>query len=197
LYAGNYRVAHDLLLDNYRQLKKVQAKIPSDLDRMLMLLHSYILVKVFFKSPLPIYIFCYILIEIIQTLIRMDDHEKGARMLIRVANNISKFPTHVVPILTSTVIECHRAGLKKEAFEYASMIMRPEYRGLVDAKFKRKIEQIVRRPEKDENPKEENKTPCPFCSNPVPETMLDCIECKNHLPYCIATVSFTIKLSLK
>ncbi len=35
---------------------------------------------------------------------------------------------HVVPILTSTVIECHRAGLKKTSFEYASMLMRPEYR---------------------------------------------------------------------
>ena len=35
---------------------------------------------------------------------------RGARMLLRVANNISKFPTHIVPILTSTVIECHRCG---------------------------------------------------------------------------------------
>ena len=47
---------------------------------------------------------------------------------VRVARNISKFPKHIVPILTSTVIECHRAGLKKTAFEYASMLMRPEYR---------------------------------------------------------------------
>lgn len=52
----------------------------------------------------------------------------AARMLIRVARNISKFPKHVVPILTSTVIECHRAGLKKTSYEYASMLMRPEYR---------------------------------------------------------------------
>ncbi len=46
----------------------------------------------------------------------------------RQARNISKFPKHIVPILTSTVIECHRANLKKTAFEYASMLMRPEYR---------------------------------------------------------------------
>ncbi len=44
------------------------------------------------------------------------------------ARNISKFPKHIVPILTSTVIECHRANMKKTAFEYASMLMRPEYR---------------------------------------------------------------------
>jgi len=39
-----------------------------------------------------------------------DDCAAGARLLVRVANNISKFPAHVVPILTSTVIECQRAG---------------------------------------------------------------------------------------
>ena len=77
-------------------------------------------------------------------MIRLNEHEKGARMLIRVANSISKFPSHVVPILTSTVIECHRSGLKKESFEYASMVMRPEYRNLVDQKYRKKIEQIVR-----------------------------------------------------
>nr|KAJ3420801.1 WD repeat-containing protein 19 [Polyrhizophydium stewartii] len=161
---GNYRTAHDLLLDNYRQLKRTKAKVPAELDRMLMLLHSYMLVK---------------------TLVRIDEHVKGARMLMRVSNNISRFPSHVVPILTSTVVECHRAGLKKEAFDYAAMLMRPEYRQKVDAKFKRKIEQIVRRPEKEGTP--EPTTPCPFCANMVPETTLDCDECKNHLPYCIAT----------
>ena len=40
--------------------------------------------------------------------VRRGQHERGARMLLRVANNISKFPSHTVPILTSTVIECHR-----------------------------------------------------------------------------------------
>jgi hypothetical protein len=49
-------------------------------------------------------------------------------MLIRVARHISKFPAHVTPILISTVIECQRSGLKRTAFEYASMLMRPEYR---------------------------------------------------------------------
>ena len=75
-----------------------------------MLLHSYVLVR-----PLT----------------KMNDHLSGARMLIRVAKHISKFPMHVVPILTSTVIECHRAGLRNSAYEYASMLMRPEYRSQV------------------------------------------------------------------
>ncbi|KAJ2993993.1 WD repeat-containing protein 19 [Globomyces sp. JEL0801] len=166
---GNYRAAHDLLFDNYRQLKLTGASIPAELNRMLMLIHSYILVK---------------------TLVRIDEHLLGAQMLMRVSNHISKFPAHIVPILTSTVIECHRAGLKKEAFDYASMLMRPEYRQKVDAKFKRKIEQIIRRPEKEEV--QPNYTPCPYCDAPVMETSLDCTECKSNIPYCIATCGFDL-----
>ena len=71
-----------------------------------MLLHSYVLVR-----PLT----------------KMGDHLAGARMLVRVAKHISRFPMHIVPIITSTVIECHRAGLRASAFEYATMLMRPEY----------------------------------------------------------------------
>lgn len=50
----------------------------------------------------------------------------------------------IVPILTSTVIECHRAGLKNSAFSFAAMLMRPEYRNKIDAKYKKKIEAMVR-----------------------------------------------------
>ncbi|KAF5840991.1 hypothetical protein DUNSADRAFT_14848 [Dunaliella salina] len=62
-----------------------------------------------------------------QSLVAINDHTTAARMLVRVARNISKFPKHIVPILTSTIIECNRAGLKKTAFEYAAMLMRQEY----------------------------------------------------------------------
>lgn len=53
-------------------------------------------------------------------------------------------PADIVPILTSTVIECHRAGLKNSAFSFAAMLMRPEYRNKIDAKHKKKIEAMVR-----------------------------------------------------
>ena len=94
---------------------------------------------------------------------------------MRVARNISKFPMHVVPILTSAVIECHRANLRAASFEYATTLMRPEYRPQLQASaiitcpfgyyymfirlllhvhsailsqeaYKRKIEAIVRKP---------------------------------------------------
>lgn len=50
----------------------------------------------------------------------------------------------IVQILTSTVIECHRAGLKHSSFSFAAMLMRPEYRPHIDLKYKKKMEMIVR-----------------------------------------------------
>ena len=134
----------------------------------LMLLHSYVLARHHAK---------------------FGDHLKAARMLHRIAQNISKFPAHVVQILTSTVIECHRSGLKNSAFSYAAMLMRPEHRQKIDEKYKKKIEGIVRRPPQKnaENEEPPKLTPCPYCSAEVLESELYCGQCKNNLPFCIAT----------
>lgn len=168
--AGNYRNAHDVLFSMYTELQAQQIRIPSEMATNLMILHSYLLVKIHVKRR---------------------DHLKGARMLIRVSNNISKFPAHVVPILTSAVIECHRAGLKNSAFSFAAMLMRPEYRNDIDPKYRKKIEAMVRRPDTSEL--EEETTPCPFCGFQLPQNELLCISCKNNLPYCIATGRHMLK----
>ncbi|XP_063074275.1 WD repeat-containing protein 19 isoform X2 [Engraulis encrasicolus] len=168
--AGNYRNGHDVLFSMYTELLAQKIKIPSEMAINLMILHSYILVKIHVKR---------------------GDHLKGARMLIRVSSNISKFPSHIVPILTSAVIECHRAGLKNSAFSFAAMLMRPEYRNKIDLKYKKKIEAMVRRPDTTEL--EEDSTPCPFCDFQLPECELLCPGCKNNLPYCIATGRHMVK----
>lgn len=168
--AGNYRNAHDVLFSMYTELQAQKIKIPSEMATNLMILHSYLLVKIHVKR---------------------GDHLKGARMLIRVSNNISKFSAHVVPILTSAVIECHRAGLKNSAFSFAAMLMRPEYRNDIDPKYRKKIEAMVRRPDTSEL--EEETTPCPFCGFQLPQNDLLCISCKNNLPYCIATGRHMLK----
>ncbi|XP_046901307.1 WD repeat-containing protein 19 isoform X3 [Hypomesus transpacificus] len=168
--AGNYRHAHDVLFSMYTELKTQEIKIPAEMNTNLMILHSYILVKVHVKR---------------------GDHLKGARMLIRVSNNISKFPSHIVPILTSAVIECHRAGLRNSAFSFAAMLMRPEYRNKIDPKYRKKIEAMVRRPDTSEV--DEENTPCPSCGFQLPQNELLCISCKNNLPYCIATGRHMIK----
>ncbi|XP_078116158.1 WD repeat-containing protein 19 [Sander vitreus] len=168
--AGNYRNAHDVLFSMYTELQAQMIKIPAEMATNLMILHSYLLVKIHVKR---------------------GDHLKGARMLIRVSNNISKFPAHVVPILTSAVIECHRAGLKNSAFSFAAMLMRPEYRNEIDPKYRKKIEAMVRRPDTSEL--EEETTPCPFCGFQLAQNELLCISCKNNLPYCIATGRHMLK----
>ena len=43
---GNYRAAHDMLLDYHKALRSKSVKVPAELDKMLMLLHSFLLVKV-------------------------------------------------------------------------------------------------------------------------------------------------------
>ncbi|XP_029010876.1 WD repeat-containing protein 19 [Betta splendens] len=168
--AGNYRNAHDVLFSMYTELQAQKIKIPAEMATNLMILHSYLLVKIHVKR---------------------GDHLKGARMLIRVSNNISKFPAHVVPILTSAVIECHRAGLRNSAFSFAVMLMRPEYRNEIDAKYRKKIEAMVRRPDTSEL--EEETTPCPFCGFQLSQNELLCISCKNNLPYCIVTGRHMLK----
>ncbi|XP_033607097.1 WD repeat-containing protein 19 isoform X3 [Cryptotermes secundus] len=75
---GNYRNAHDVLFEMYQELRRNGIKIPTEMHSNLMLLHSYILVRLH---------------------VRQGEHLKGARMLIRVANNISKFPSRGPKVL--------------------------------------------------------------------------------------------------
>lgn len=78
------------------------------------------------------------------------------------------------------------------------MLMNPDYRKQIDAKYAKKIEAVVRKPpkignngEKVEDP-DEPLSPCPFCDNPLPETEITCNSCKNNIPFCIITVSFSL-----
>ncbi len=45
---------------------------------------------------------------------------------------------------------------------------------------------FTRKPDKSEL--EEELAPCPNCSYLLPQTKLDCPQCKSTLPYCIVTV---------
>ena len=79
----------------YQELKKHKIKIPQEMATNLMILHSYILVKIHVKR---------------------GDHLKGARMLIRVANNISKFPSRKYHSLKQFQNQLRREhGLDKRA----------------------------------------------------------------------------------
>ncbi|KAK6745813.1 hypothetical protein RB195_012122 [Necator americanus] len=162
---GSYTVARNVLLAMYQELVAKSIRVPNEMRNSLMIIHSYLIVK---------------------GLLRRNESLKAARMLIRVMTNISRFPAHVVPILTSTVVVCSKAGLKAAAHRAAVTLMLPEYRQKIDAKYKKKIELFVRRNDKTDDP-EELHLPCPHCSFPVPETELACDNCKSTIPYCIVT----------
>jgi WD repeat-containing protein 19 len=55
---GNYRVARDLLLKNHIALRDANHKIPLELETMLMILHSYLTVKVHFVLLILIKVTC-------------------------------------------------------------------------------------------------------------------------------------------
>lgn len=86
----------------YAKLKEKGMKIPIGMSQSLMLLHSYSLAKVIVKF---VHLFFLMQCYTIHFLITMDyfylffqlhmqrgDHMKSARMLIRVSNNLNKFP---------------------------------------------------------------------------------------------------------
>jgi len=164
---GNYKHAHSLLFRTYQDLKGQKLALPQELWRRLLILHSYVIVK---------------------RLVKLGDHMNAALMLLRVAKSIQQFPAHVVPILTSVVIECQRAKMTTEAYQYACQLMRPEYRPQISEQYKKKIENIVRKPVPDEQ-KETNEgiVPCMYCGFEFNESQLECNNCKNISPFCIVT----------
>jgi len=164
---GNYKQAHQLLFRTYQDLKGQKLALPQDLWRRLLVLHSYVIVK---------------------RLVKLGDHLNAALMLLRVAKNIQQFPAHVVPILTSVVIECQRAKLNTDSYQYACMLMRPEHRPQVSEQYKKKIENIVRKPVTDDSKEaSEATTPCMYCGFSMVDSQLDCPNCKNISPFCVVT----------
>jgi len=164
---GNYKAAHQLLFRTYQDLRAQKLALPQDLWRRLMILHSYVIVK---------------------RLVKSGDHHTAALMLLRVAKNIQQFPAHVVPILTSAVIECQRSKLSTDAYQYACTLMRPEHRPQVADQYKKKIENIVRKPVTDDSKEASEATSgCMYCGFTILESQLDCPNCKNISPFCVVT----------
>ncbi|KAG2385456.1 hypothetical protein C9374_003271 [Naegleria lovaniensis] len=162
---GNYQIAHSILYDTVRQLEKKGHHVQFELRESLNLLHSYLIVKYLSK---------------------MQEQTIASRMLLRITKNISKFPHHIVPILTSSVLLCYKSGLKKSAFENATILVRPEHQNLIPAEKKKTIVQLVRKRKAYEDDPE-NASPCPICSAQVPDSSLYCEHCMNNLPMCISS----------
>ncbi|XP_038213665.1 WD repeat-containing protein 19 [Zerene cesonia] len=181
--AGRYREARAVARGLAGALRARALPAPRDLRRALALLHSYILVR---------------------THVRRGRHDLAARLLLRIAAEVSFFPTqqHQVSILTSTVIECVRAGLKADAHHWARVLMQPQYRDQIDPKYSKKIEWVVRHPPRagapgaplvPHVPLEPHAPPCPQCGAPLAAAELHCARCEADVPFCLATGLHIVK----
>ncbi|XP_032511924.2 WD repeat-containing protein 19 [Danaus plexippus] len=164
---GRYREARDVSRGLVCALRTRRATPPRDLMHHLALLHSYILVR---------------------THVRRSRHDLAAVLLLRTAAEVSFFPTeqHQVSILTSTVIECLRAGMKHQAYQWARVLMEPQYRSKIDPKYIKKVESVVRHPPRGSAPPAD-RSPCPRCEAPLVRSALNCASCEDDVPFCIAT----------
>ncbi|XP_053626138.1 WD repeat-containing protein 19 [Plodia interpunctella] len=171
--ATRYREARCVLRGMSAALRARALPVPRDMRRAIVALHSYILVR---------------------THVKRGRHDLAARLLIRTANDVSFFPSqqHQVSILTSTVIECSRAGLKHQAYHWARVLMQPEYRSQIDPKYVKKIESVVRHAPRSE-PAPSPAAPCPVCGAAVPVAELTCGRCEADIPACIATGLHIVK----
>jgi WD repeat-containing protein 19 len=164
---GNYKNAHQLLFKTYQDLKSQKLALPQELWRRLMVLHSYVIVK---------------------RLVKLGDHTGAALMLLRVARNIQQFPAHVVPILTSVVIECQRAKMQGDSYHFACQLMSAENRPHISEQYKKRIENIVRKSQPENSAESAEQTsPCMYCGAMLNDSLLDCPSCKNISPFCIVT----------
>lgn len=169
---GNYSLAHSVIVETIRSLEDANIKVSLQIRQMFILLHSYMLVKIQVKH---------------------GNHLGAARLLLRVSQSISKFPQHIVQILTSTVIECQRGGLKASAYENAVLLMRPEYRQNIEVSIRRKFEAIVRKKSSQVDEIDEDRSEDPISNELLPEYQLESPVTRDAIPMCIITGRHLVK----
>ncbi|GAV05730.1 hypothetical protein RvY_15811 [Ramazzottius varieornatus] len=163
LDSGDYKEAHRVLYRTYIKLLE-SPRGPSDqLFNLFSLVHSHAVSVVMHT---------------------LKEHEKVARMLIRICKNISKFPKDASRFLLSAVLECTKCHLNKSAMEFALILMQPQYRAIVTQKYESKILNILRKGGRVVDAEEEA-TDCPFASHKLPSSQLFCPLCKLRVPFCV------------
>lgn len=163
---GNYHLARTIIYETIRQLEDCDINVPLQMRNQFVLLHSY---------------------EIAKSRIQAQDHMSAARLFLRVAQNVSKFPVHLVGILTATVIETKRAKLYASCYEYAVMLMSQHRKSIQPDEVRKSIEGIVRRKSMYTEDIPEETSLCPISNQPVEETLLECPTTRDAIPMCIIT----------
>lgn len=187
--SGNYDRAHSVIFNSIHHFNLHELRTPQKIKRLFNLFHSYKLAKL---------------------AVHRGDHEKAARLLLRIALESNKFPNHELSIIISTIIECQKSGLKNEAYEWAVCLCSTNnndlpgrkikfspsiYKDFHQSKFKKKIQAIVRHrpdtvPKKEEGEeleKEPHLTKCPISKELIPSYCLECPKTNSPIPMCICT----------
>jgi WD repeat-containing protein 19 len=118
---------------------------------------------------------------------------KASRNLLRVANNQTMFEKDIVKILTTVVIECTESGFNKSAAEWAHKLVEDDTkRALIPEAYRKKVENIAIKAYKNETEPAQFESPCPFCNTNIPDYNLECYNCHNVLPFCIASGRYIV-----
>ena len=96
------------------------------------------------------------------------------------------FEKDMVKILTTVIIECSESGLNNLANQYAIELMKENYKPLIPDAYKMRVDKIARKYKNDPDPPQ-TYSPCPFCNIDLPDYVLDCNNCHNVIPFCIAS----------
>ena len=139
----NYAAAHRLLFETYKRLIDNGQRSTLKLHTKLLHVHTK----------------CRVIKNMVKNL---KEIEIGARLSERVAQNLShifgkslqkgkgtRAHQEAAKILTSTVIQNYKAGLKQTAFKTACQLLSPEYRNFLvnhHKKYVKLVKQIARRP---------------------------------------------------
>lgn len=151
-------MAHGILLNAHQSLAAAGRALPAAAAHMLMLLHSYLLVRLLVRMGdhlVRLLVFCnsadlgWAPTRQVRRELGLTPtpwHTQGAaRMLLRVTSHIELFSKHKVAILTSAVIECQRGGLPRRAHGLALLLMQPENQAQVQPQYRRKLAAMLER----------------------------------------------------
>ncbi len=141
----------------HQELKAQRTAIPFEMANSLMLLHSYILVKIqiklnnhvkyfhhrsvnyFFRFRIVLHVYSIVLRIMLANFLHV-----GFGLIEIFYWSLFWLYLDIVQILTTAVVECQKAGMNNTAFNFSLILMRQEYRDQIDAKYKKKIEALVR-----------------------------------------------------
>lgn len=164
--AGRYSKAKSVLIQCACKLRMQAKYMPTKFRDLLILLHGLEAGKVFSKVGL---------------------HAQAAICLYRTSGLASRFGDAAVNVLLPATVECSRAGPRyaNEAYECACILLK-EYGDKIPEKYKKPVEQVVRKHKKGE-PVDYEYRSCCSCGENVPLGALSCENCMAVLPLDSAT----------